>query len=408
MIDVVRFRHRQRCRIINKSAQLITFECGAGKRYHRRSGQRHAFRYCVPRVWAPGQDLAEPLLEFLEGRAREAGVCPGLKLGPSRRLESDAIFLNKPMTYRQFSALLQGSLMLIGHSAESAARFNFNSVRRVLLSAADSLEISDADAQAIGNWQDVLKGIAQRASRAGEPMCRRYAEGKVSFTGVVKGRVLAAVYSAARRWLQEHRVQRTTEGYWPADAMTWEDLRTCHVETSIIVQAFDHPSWNLDGMQAAGIPQGPPPRAEPPRPPYPLSRELKAELAAEQAKSSSSSASSSSASEAENDPEPPKAEAESPRVEVVSAQEQAQSSHPLQEDVPSESLWWFIQGVSTVHLIATHTELGRPVPVCRREAGRAFANPPTSMGGGPLPIGMDICGSCMKRLPAGAVSESHE
>ena len=61
-----------------------------------------------------------------------------------------------------------------------------------------------------------------------------------------------------------------------------------------------------------------------------------------------------------------------------------------------------------MHLIANHTELGRPVPVCRREAGRAFYNPPTSMGGGPLPIGMDICGSCMKRLPAGAVSESHE
>ena len=59
VVDVLRFAHRARTRVVSWDARLITFECSAGKRYKRRSGARPAFRYTVPVLGRQAQTWQE-------------------------------------------------------------------------------------------------------------------------------------------------------------------------------------------------------------------------------------------------------------------------------------------------------------------------------------------------------------
>ena len=384
VVDVVRFAHRSRICPIAWDARLITLECSAGKRYKRKSGARVGYQYSIPRVWSEFSDIASSLLEFWESHGTDGGLCPGLRLGKSRVVDADAVWLQKPMSYRQFSAILQGMLVATGHSALSASGFTYNSLRRTLPTMADICRVDDADAQAVGNWQEVVATGAKR-QQACEPMCRRYSGGKIAFSGTIKGRLLSACVEYTRRLLKRRNIAPNSQGFFPHNCVSWEDLRGMHIPTADVEGLWDRPGWAAGtgggGLQSVSVAQGEttsPPRersVSPPADPATPSRARSGSSDSSDSSGSSSSGSGNSRSSAPSVPGAPE---------------------------PTATLW-FMQGWK-VHIMCMRAPNGYPVPKCREESEKPFKLEATTEGTGDFPQGAQVCRSCTRRLPVGSIS----
>ena len=63
----------------------------------------------------------------------------------------------------------------------------------------------------------------------------------------------------------------------------------------------------------------------------------------------------------------------------------------------------FVQGLAAVHIVSMRSSgNGWPVPKCWEDCEKPFQLPQTSEGSGPVPLGMQVCISCRRRLPHGA------
>ena len=327
--------------------------------------------------------MAGDMLSFWSSHGTEAGICPGIKLGASKAVDSDAVWVQRPMTYKQFSRLLQGMLMACGHSSVSAAQFTYNSLRRTLPTAGDICRVDDADAQAIGNWEDIPATAAKRETKASEPMCRRYSGGKVAFTGTIKGRVLAATIEYAKNFLRERKIAPNQHGLFPVNCVTWEDLREMHIPSAAVENLWDSPGWETGGSCAHT--QAEQDVAATPPPAIPGSPSTEAKPATSKPVEESDSSSSSSSESASDG-------SDSTLADAVAADE--------------APVAWFVQGKETVNIVCMRPPAnGWPVPKCKEECERTFRLAPTLEGSGPLPVGLTICGSCRRRMPSAALAD---
>ena len=101
-------------------------------------------------------------------------------------------------------------------------------LRRFMPSLGEALEVSEEDAQALGNWQDVPQGrgssgVSRR--RAVFPMGKHYASGTDRYCCELKGRLLAELFAIVKR-LRPSLVKRGayTGGKLRPGTLTWEEV----------------------------------------------------------------------------------------------------------------------------------------------------------------------------------------
>jgi hypothetical protein len=270
------------------------------------------------------------------------------------------------MSYTQYTELLRAVLIRCGLTLQEASMLTFNSTRRTLPTAADMLEFDDADAQAISNWTDIPATAAKR-QRGSMPMSRHYAEGKTSFTGEIKLRVLAAVIETTKWCIKHKRLTPNAKGMYARDAVTWEDIRLNKHHVASPEQLATSSKWGTY---------------------FHKNPVLKSDVVAKPeagdadrdttaSKSSSSSASSDGTKDVDSE-----------------------SADEVQE-VDGSAIEWFLQA-GRVHLVSEYTVEGFQLSVCRAQKGTPFAHLPKEKGSGAdaaLCAGK-ICTSCIKKAPA--------
>ncbi len=268
------------------------------------------------------------------------------------------------MKYTKFCRMLQGCLIATGRSASSASVFTYNSVRRTLPTGADIFEMDDADAQAISARQEVPRTGAQRA-RASQPMCRRYAGTTEAFTGEVKLRLLAHILGGFRRVVKEKGIQPCAAGFYPIQAVTWEDLRAVRARLGPIDQAGSGPEWSVapTGVQSAAQP---------------------------------AVASPSENSEA-SDPDDSSSEGSTTSQNESSGSSEEQ---PRETALHAQTIAWLLQH-DRVHIVAEYNASGEAIPHCRTGQGTPFRSEPRRTGHGAVSAieAGRVCTKCVARVP---------
>ena len=124
------------------------------------------------------------------------------------------------MSYGRFVGALRRILIDLGMEGQTAAKRTFYSLRRELPTGADILSLEDNDAYAIGNWQEIPKGINSQRPRAQPIMPKHYAGNKVTTGGFAKTKVIAAI-------MKTHELL--------GDTFDWEDVRSQHFQGDVLV-----------------------------------------------------------------------------------------------------------------------------------------------------------------------------
>ena len=204
-VACVRYEHVQRSQFIRKHDGWLEFFCRQGK--SRKQGTRPGFAWSVPDIQWKGYSLCAVLADYFRNEAlSELFLIPALELQSEDLWEvtrSTPLILNKPMSRGRFLELLRGSLMQINVDPQSAARAQYNRLRRFLPTAGNVVQLQPMEMQAVGNWTDIP------AWGGGEPgatkpravmhMGLHYAGDKVSRSFIVKAHVLKVFMSLFRR-----------------------------------------------------------------------------------------------------------------------------------------------------------------------------------------------------------------
>ena len=378
----IRWEHIQRSAFVAKHGQWMEFRCSQGK--SRRQGARPAYTWALPELCWRGQSLLALLSDYFthEALPTAAFLVPGLDLQAEDLWEispDTALKIDRPMSRGRFLEVFRGALTQCGLAVQAAKGATYNRLRRFLPTLANVVELDDTDAQAVGNWTDVVQGGWRSAPRpvATLPMSRHYAGGKTVRSAAVK---LKLIQRFMQLWGEHCKsAALTSDGLLPAHSWSWEEFASVHARV-----AWTNPDPDLSGQEAisdgsgaievapGALPgdSGPAP-VEPPLP-------EKAPVSPAAAQSGSSSDSSSSASDCSVD-----------AVDLEGI---------LPDETAAETIPWFIQSART-HVVSEVGDDGRLTPYCRDQP---FAQDPARRGEGFLKGGLNVvCQRCLGRMPRG-------
>lgn len=339
-ISCVRWEHLQRSSFVAGHTKWIEFHCQQGKA--RKKGARPAYGWALPEWCWEGHGVGRILEDFYrhEVLATAGFLVPALQLAADNLwevTETTPLVLGKPMSRGRFLEIFRGALMQCGLDTHSAKGATFNRLRRFLPTLGNVLEISDVDAQAVGNWTEVPQGGGLTAPRpkAAMTMGRHYGGHKVLRSAVVKVRLLERFLELWK--LQRQHVSLTAEGLLPVDSWRWPDLQALHRQTP----------WSAaDPDLSAAITDAAAPAPEQPGEEQPDDQAATLEEPAgePEAASGASGDDSSSASDISADAD-----------DLVGI---------LPDPTAAAEIKWFRQGTKT-HLVSDTSESDRLIPYCR-------------------------------------------
>ena len=184
----VRWEHLRRTETPEWGSLLVSAHAQRGKR--RAADTRPGFTWSVSTFCPYNFDLLGPLRPLMDDVASSTDsfiLIPDLQ--HDRRTKEWA-WVRQHMSYAKLVAFVRRSFQ------DDA--LTFNSLRRFLPFLAHAFSLDDADAQAVGNWQEIDHKADGRSSRnkASFPMARRYAEGTASYSGRVRAALIAGLYKA--------------------------------------------------------------------------------------------------------------------------------------------------------------------------------------------------------------------
>ena len=159
-VACVRYEHVQRSHFIRKHDGWLEFFCRQGK--SRKQGTRPGYAWSVPDIQWKGYSLCAVLADYFRNEAlSDLFLIPALELQSEDLWEvtrSTPLILNKPMSRGRFLELFRGSLMQINVDPQSAARAQYNRLRRFLPTAGNVVQLQPMEMQAVGNWTDIPAG----------------------------------------------------------------------------------------------------------------------------------------------------------------------------------------------------------------------------------------------------------
>ena len=381
-VGCIRWEHVQRSSFVAKHGMWMEFRCSQGK--SRRQGARPAYTWALPELRWRGQSLLALLADFFSHEAlpTAAFLIPGLDLRAETLWEispDTALRINRPMSRGRFLEVFRGALVQCGLGVPAAKGATYNRLRRFLPTLANVTELDDTDAQAVGNWTDIVQGGGRSTPRpaATLPMSRHYAGGKTVRSATVK---LKLVNRFLQLWeVHCQSIALTAEGLLPAHSWSWAELAALHARVDWPNSDPDLSGQEAisDGSGAIEVAEGALPGVSgsapegPPKPP-------EAAQAAAPDTSGSSDDSSSSASDCSADVDD---------LEGI-----------LPDDTAADAVPWFIQGTRT-HIVSEAGTDGRLTPYCR---DHPFAQDPARRGEGFLKGGLSVvCQRCLGRMPRG-------
>lgn len=168
-----------------------------GKR--RQQGTREAFRWGSPRCWAPDHDTTRGAVElFREVQAKAPGYAEAPALVPDiittvgTTMALGGTWLPRPMGCGKFVSLMRECLKNYS-GVQGTKNFTFNTLRRLMPTGADVLQLNGTIVAAIGNWQEVPGGRNVRKGRVKNQMAKRYVGDKIYTAGRYKLMVVVAI-----------------------------------------------------------------------------------------------------------------------------------------------------------------------------------------------------------------------
>ena len=378
-ISCVRWEHLQRSSFVAGHTKWIEFHCQQGKA--RKKGARPAYGWALPEWCWEGHGVGRILEDFYrhEVLATAGFLVPALQLAADNLwevTETTPLVLGKPMSRGRFLEIFRGALMQCGLDTHSAKGATFNRLRRFLPTLGNVLEISDVDAQAVGNWTEVPQGGGLTAPRpkAAMTMGRHYGGHKVLRSAVVKVRLLERFLELWK--LQRQHVSLTAEGLLPVDSWRWPDLQALHRQTPWSAADPDLSAAITDA--AAPAPEQPGEEQPGEEQPDDQAATLEEPAGEPEAASGASGDDSSSASDISADAD-----------DLVGI---------LPDPTAAAEIKWFRQGTKT-HLVSDTSESDRLIPYCR---DKPFDQDPARRGEGFVRGGLEcICKRCLSRMPRG-------
>ena len=385
-VACVRYEHVQRSQFIRKHDGWLEFFCRQGK--SRKQGTRPGYAWSVPDIQWKGYSLCAVLADYFRNEAlSDLFLIPALELQSEDLWEvtrSTPLILNKPMSRGRFLELFRGSLMQINVDPQSAARAQYNRLRRFLPTAGNVVQLQPMEMQAVGNWTDIPAGGGGEPGatkpRAVMNMGLHYAGDKVSRSFIVKAHVMKVFMSLFRRRqgefaLDEHGLLIRGSWEWPEVSAMFE-LYKAEFEEVQPPDPLPAPSSSLEedkDLVVLDVVHAPGPELPVEHP------ELAQDREAEDSEERCSVADSDSSQSASD----------------ISAE-----GHDLLDIVTdtmdfSESQW--LQQGAKLHLVRETTAEGHWVPWCR---DAPFAQPPRKSGTGFDTLVHDrTCQRCLARMP---------
>jgi len=194
----LRWRHAQRSHVTSMTSALVYGWCRQGKR--REQGARPCFDWAAPRSWEAQSDVAGPLYEFYkvywkdnEGDKEGRWLVPDVTMEKGYVITDQSEWLPWRMSYGRFIGAFRSLLRGLGMKEDEAVKRTYYAIRRELPTGADVLALGDDEAYAVGNWQEIPKGLGSKRPRAQPSMPKTYAACKVTTGGLAKAKVVAAI-----------------------------------------------------------------------------------------------------------------------------------------------------------------------------------------------------------------------
>ena len=251
-LGCVRWEHVQRSSVVSGGDSPV-LHCSKGKA--RSQGARPGFDWSVHQLPGKGKELNDAVTSFwqenLQGISNDSFLVPAVQLDSMElfTFTSDSgILCGKKMSRRQYMEIVRGHLVAAGVDPAEAAAAKYNRLRRFLPTAANVFMVSDADAQAVGNWTDVPQGkMSERASRgsARRLMSFRYAGDKCARSGRVKQHLVDTLFSVFKEiWRRSRDAQPDVlTGILQAGSISWELVAATF--DSVKMQTLDPPPEKL-------------------------------------------------------------------------------------------------------------------------------------------------------------------
>ncbi|CAL1126534.1 unnamed protein product [Cladocopium goreaui] len=312
-ISCVRWEHLQRSSFVAGHTKWIEFHCQQGKA--RKKGARPAYGWALPELCWEGHGVGRILEDFYR---HEVLATAGF-LVPALQLAADNLW-----EVTETTPLVLGKPIVVWIPTQRKGRPTLGNV----------LEISDVDAQAVGNWTEVPQGGGLTAPRpkAAMTMGRHYGGHKVLRSALVKVRLMERFLELWK--LQRQHVSLNAEGLLPVDSWRWPDLQALHRQTPWSAAEPDLSAAITDA--AAPAPEQP----------------------------------------GEEQPDDQAATLEEPAGEPEAA------SGASGDDSTAAEIKWFRQGTKT-HLVSDTSESDRLIPYCR---DKPFDQDPARRGVGFVPM----------------------
>ena len=360
----IRWEHIQRSTLVTNHKDWLEMKCAQGKT--RRNGARPAYHWACPNISWRGMQLQKILSDFwqFETLADKGFLVPAVELNAEdlwELAENTALVLDRAMSRSRFLELFRGALLECGVDKTTACGATFNRLRRFLPTLGNVCQISDHEAQAIGNWVEMPQGGGGvNRPKAMVHMGLHYSGQRTLQSAQVKIRLWKRFMFLWEKYQPECTLNG--EGLLPHAAWTWPGLQSLHLL---------HP-WP-DSVHE--------PVAEPPP-------------AAEEAHTMEAVAD-------EAEPEPDDEEMPSDESSLSGSEKSAEGDDLLgilADDEAGTEIQWFKQGAKT-HIAREVTEENRMVPYCRDSA---FSQDPVRQGEGFVSGGVSsVCSRCLTRMPRG-------
>ena len=220
----LRARHLSRCSEPTLAGTHFSSWIFKGKRVVR--GSRPGFMCSWKRSLFGSDDFFLPLRalyhSFEETGLEWPGLLPAIYSQKQGTITAEATWLSRPMSETQSSSLLRAVMVA---ACAGSGNWTLKSLKKFLPTAANVLRLDDSDAQAVGHWQEIIKGDGAEACsrrRAIFPMCHRYADQKHLYSAEVRHFLWMAMFRSARlRGLQP----ALGDSLLAPGSLTWDHIR---------------------------------------------------------------------------------------------------------------------------------------------------------------------------------------
>ncbi len=233
-LTCIRQEHTKKSVMVSQTAQYILCRCSQGKR--REGGSRPSFGFVIPKV--PKHkvlDLTKAVDIWAEAWQQEAywaepaeALIPSLPLSRAGLFEDDVEPQQCPMPIQKCVEFLRAMSVRAGLPIQEAATVTWNSLRRLLPTAALAFGESEESRQALCDWQEIARGggDGSQKPRARQAMSLRYSglTSRLAQSAETKIRVLSKLLQCIDLAFERKLVTTRRGELMQPDSLSWEQI----------------------------------------------------------------------------------------------------------------------------------------------------------------------------------------